>query len=104
MARVDPKTLRLHRDTKCVVLPLVGDGVNRSPMGQSGRYTHGWDVGFEKQNDGRKRTSQLLPDEEFTLKVDAEGYEAQSQTHQLLEGAIKELDVQLAKKPPGVGK
>ena len=28
IAQVDPKTLRLRRDTERVVLPLVGDGVN----------------------------------------------------------------------------
>ena len=28
LAEVDPVTLRLKRATECVVLPLVGDGVN----------------------------------------------------------------------------
>ena len=84
--------------------PEVRYAVKRSPVEQSGRYTHGWDVHFEKQDDGRRRTSQLLPDEEFTLKVEAEGYEPKSETLKIPEGAIKELDVKLAKRRPAVGK
>jgi hypothetical protein len=50
------------------------------------------------QDDGRRRTSQLLPDEEFTLTVEAEGYAPRSDTLKLSEGTVKELDVKLAQK------
>ena len=50
------------------------------------------------QDDGHRRTSQLLPDEDFTLKVEADGYEPRSETLKLSEGAVKELDVKLAQK------
>ncbi|NLE37285.1 MAG: hypothetical protein GX621_04595, partial [Pirellulaceae bacterium] len=43
-------------------------------------------VSFERQNDGRWRTSQLLPDEEFTLTVEAPGHEPRSEKMSLPEG------------------
>lgn len=55
------------------------------------------DVSFERQSDGRWRTKQLLPDEEFTLIVSAPGYQTNSQTLKLAEGAVKELTVPLQK-------
>jgi beta-lactamase regulating signal transducer with metallopeptidase domain len=55
-------------------------------------------VSFERQDDGRYRTSQLLPDEEFTLTVEAEGYEPKSEKFKLPEGEVKELEVKLKKK------
>jgi hypothetical protein len=55
-------------------------------------------VGFEIQNDGRWRTTQLLPDEDFVLTVEAEGFEMKSEKLKLPEGDVKELEVRLAKK------
>ena len=54
-------------------------------------------VNFEHQVDGRWRSEQLLPDEKFTLTVEAEGYEPKSETLKLPEGAVKELEVRLKK-------
>ena len=83
---------------------------------QPGREPHGeWirdgkpagDVVFERQGDGRWRTEQLLPDEEFTVTVEAEGYQPQSEKLKLAEGAVKELEARLkpaapkANDPPG---
>ena len=46
-------------------------------------------VSFEHQNDGRWRTSQLQPDLEFTLTVEAAGYEPKSEKLKLPEGEVK---------------
>jgi hypothetical protein len=56
------------------------------------------DVSFARQDDGRWRASQLLPDEGFTVTVDAPGYEPKSEKLKLSEGAVKELEVRLKKK------
>jgi Zn-dependent protease with chaperone function/protocatechuate 3,4-dioxygenase beta subunit len=56
------------------------------------------DVTFEKQEDGRRRSEQLLPDEEFTLTVHADGFKPKSQKLKLPEGAVKELEVKLEKQ------
>ena len=55
-------------------------------------------MSFARQDDGRWRSSQLLPDEEFTVTVDAPGYEPKSEKLKLSEGAVKELEVRLKKK------
>jgi len=45
----------------------------REPQGDtSGTENPAGDVLFESQDDGRWRTSQLLPDEEFTVSVEAQ--------------------------------
>jgi hypothetical protein len=56
------------------------------------------DISFEHQNDGRYRTSQLLPDEEVTYKVTAPGFEPASEKLKLAEGTEKELVLTLKKK------
>lgn len=56
------------------------------------------DVSFDKQDDGRWRSSQLLPDEEFTLTLDAEGYRPKSEKLTLAEGAVKEIEWKLVKE------
>lgn len=61
------------------------------------------DMSFEKQNDGRYRTSQMLPDEEVTFTVTARGYQPVSEKINLPEGETKELVVMLKKsegEPP----
>ncbi len=55
------------------------------------------DMSFEKQNDGRYRTSQMLPDEEVTFTVTAKGYQPVSEKINLPEGETKELVVMLKK-------
>ncbi len=56
------------------------------------------DVTFEKQDDGRRRSEQLLPDEEFTLTVHADSFKPKSEKLKLPEGAVKELEVKLEKQ------
>ena len=56
------------------------------------------DVSFAHQDDGRWRSEQLLPDEEFTVTVSAAGYEPKVEKLKLPEGAVKELVVRLKKK------
>lgn len=55
------------------------------------------DLSFEKQNDGRYRTSQMLPDENVKFTVEAAGYETATETVRLPEGELKELVVTLKK-------
>jgi beta-lactamase regulating signal transducer with metallopeptidase domain len=54
-------------------------------------------VSFSRQPDGRFCTHQLLPDEEFTVTVRAEGCKSKSQTLKLAEGAVRELEFKLQK-------
>jgi hypothetical protein len=67
-------------------------------QGKGRRFVEGMDVSYEKQGDGRLRTRSLLPDEEFTVTVEAEGYEPRAEKLKLPEGAVKELEARLAKK------
>jgi beta-lactamase regulating signal transducer with metallopeptidase domain len=53
---------------------------------------------FEKQPDGRFRTSQMLPDTEIVFKAEAEGYEGASETLSLPEETEKEITLRLKKK------
>ncbi|HVX10418.1 MAG TPA: M56 family metallopeptidase [Pirellulales bacterium] len=55
------------------------------------------DLSFEHQNDGRYRTSQMLPDEDVKFTVTAPGYEATNETVRLPEGETKDLVVTLKK-------
>lgn len=57
------------------------------------------DITFEKQQDGRYRSSQVLPDEELTFTARAEGYEDGSEKVKLPEADQKELTLILKKKP-----
>jgi beta-lactamase regulating signal transducer with metallopeptidase domain/protocatechuate 3,4-dioxygenase beta subunit len=57
------------------------------------------DVHFEKQEDGRWKSSQLLPDEDVTLTVTCEGYEPKSMELKLPEAETKELEFVLDKAP-----
>lgn len=55
------------------------------------------DIPFERQDDGRRRTSGMVPDEDATFTVMAEGYEAASEKLNLKEGASKDLVLTLKK-------
>ncbi len=57
------------------------------------------DVDLTRQDDGRYRTSQMLPDEDVKFTVTAPGYEAASETVRLDEGATKDLVLSLKKSP-----
>jgi protocatechuate 3,4-dioxygenase beta subunit len=56
------------------------------------------DVSFEEQEDGRFRSSQLLPDQEVTFTGHADGYKENSQKVKLTEGTTKEIEIVLEKK------
>lgn len=58
-------------------------------------FTNGSDIGFEQQPGGVYRSSQLLPDEELTLTISADGYEPAIEKLNLTEGATRELKVTL---------
>jgi 5-hydroxyisourate hydrolase-like protein (transthyretin family) len=60
-------------------------------------YTTGSHVSFEKQNDNRWRSSQLLPDEPLSVTVEKTGYSTTTQELSLAEGAERELTFVLAK-------
>ena len=54
-------------------------------------YTTGGHVSFEHQDDGRWRSSQLLPDEPIEVTVKKEGYTCEPQELSLAEGDEQEL-------------
>ena len=56
------------------------------------------DVSFERQGDGRFRSSQLHPDREVTVKAQAEGFEPATKTLTLPEGKTEEVVLVLEKK------
>lgn len=56
------------------------------------------DLTFDKQEDGRWRSSQLLPGEKVTVEVEKEGYTSEPQTLTMEEGATKELVFVLEKE------
>ncbi|MGA2558028.1 MAG: hypothetical protein ABSG04_17300, partial [Verrucomicrobiota bacterium] len=56
------------------------------------------DVNFEKQQDGRWRSQSLLPDEDLSLTVEAQGFQAWTQTINLSEGASTEIEAKLHKQ------
>ena len=54
-------------------------------------YTTGGHVSFEKQPDGRWRSSQLLPDEPFSITLKKQGYTAATQELSMAEGEDREV-------------
>jgi hypothetical protein len=68
----------------------------RAPHGGGQYIRNGRNAGhvsLEENGDGRLRSSQLLPDEEFTLQVEVKGYETHSQKLTLPEGKTREVVV-----------
>ena len=55
---------------------------------------------FTKEEDGRWRSGNLPRDDEFTLTVEAPGYQSNSQKPTLPEGSVKELEVKLKASTP----
>jgi beta-lactamase regulating signal transducer with metallopeptidase domain len=55
------------------------------------------DIHFERQDDGRFRTGQMLPGEEVTFTANAQGYEPASEKLTLSEGETKDLMLTLKK-------
>ncbi len=73
-------------------------GVGKKKPGES--FVNGvqGDVYLEKQEDGRWRTRQMLPDEEVTVTVSAKGYKPHTEKLKLAEGATKDLTPVLEKE------
>jgi beta-lactamase regulating signal transducer with metallopeptidase domain/protocatechuate 3,4-dioxygenase beta subunit len=71
----------------------------RNPNDGRGRFVNGvqGDVFMEKQEDGRWRSSQLLPDEEITVTISAEGYKPYTEKLKVSEGVTKEIKAELEK-------
>jgi len=82
----------------------------KSPKDPNSRFINGvrGDVGFEKQTDGRWRSSQLLPDVKLTVTSVLDGYTTKAQTVSLKEGSTRELvfvmKPQPAEKKPAAAK
>ncbi|KAA5539451.1 hypothetical protein FYK55_24265 [Roseiconus nitratireducens] len=74
------------------VVPIVTytrDGDDREGMVM---YPTGSRVSFEKQNDGRHRSSQMLPDEPIEVTVKKDGYSTEPQRFTLGEGEIQDAE------------
>jgi uncharacterized GH25 family protein/beta-lactamase regulating signal transducer with metallopeptidase domain len=82
----------------------------KSPKDPNSRFINGvrGDVSFEKQTDGRWRSSQLLPDEKLTVTAVLDGYTTTTQTVTPKEGSSQELVFVMkrktAAKPKAAGK
>ena len=72
----------------------------KSPKEPNSSFVNGvqGDVYLEKQEDGRWRTSQLLPDEDIKVTVSADGFKPHTEKLKLAEGTTKELKAELEKK------
>jgi protocatechuate 3,4-dioxygenase beta subunit len=71
----------------------------KSPKDPNSFFINGvqGDVYLEKQEDGRWRTSQMLPDEEIEVTAQADGYEKKSIKLKMPEGETKDLELVLDK-------
>jgi BlaR1 peptidase M56 len=113
--QADVKGIEIIRYTAPILLVKVvaRDGGKLADVGVTATYPEGKgqfggglilakgrnsDVSFEKQEDGRFRSSQLFPDQEATVFGHAEGYESRSQKVKLAEGTTKEIVIELDKK------
>jgi RNA polymerase sigma factor (sigma-70 family) len=74
----------------------AGNGGEGKMILAAGRHS---DVSFEKQEDGRFRSEQLLPDEEVTVTAHAAGYGATPVKVKLPEAQTKEIEIGLEKAP-----
>jgi beta-lactamase regulating signal transducer with metallopeptidase domain len=72
---------------------------DRNPNDGRGMFVNGvqGDVFMEKQEDGRWRSSGLLPDEEVTVTISADGYKPYTEKVKLAEGVTKEIKAELEK-------
>lgn len=78
----------------------------KSPRDPNSFFINGMqgDVFFEKQEDGRWRSSQMLPDEEVAVTISAEGYKSYETKLKLVEGTTKEIKAELDKSAEPVKK
>ena len=84
------------KDFKAKITYLSG-GRKRRP-GESFLNGIQGDVYQEKQEDGRWRTEQMLPDEEVEVTVSAKGFKSHGEKVKLAEGTTKELASVLEKE------
>jgi hypothetical protein len=83
--------------------PRVDYPADKNPRpGSRDSYGTRGAVGFRKQDDGRWRSMAwfLLPDEPFTLTIEAPGHKPKTGKLSLREGEVKELDVKLEPQEP----
>jgi hypothetical protein len=62
------------------------------------------DVSFEKQQDGRWRSSQLLPDQDFVVTAELESFTTDEQSLSLPEGDVREVVFVMKPKEGGSAK
>lgn len=77
--------------------PSVVYEQGKSPKERGSSFINGvrGDVYLEKQEDGRWRTSQMLPDEDITVTASADGHESKSLKLKIPEGEIKDVKLVL---------
>lgn len=70
-----------------------------SPKNPNSRFISGvnGDINFDHQQDGRWRSSNMYPDQSFTLTIEKEGYTAEPQLLTLKEGAKHEVTITVEK-------
>jgi hypothetical protein len=92
-----------------LVKPVAEDGTPVTGSTVKADYSEGYgpnlnkyvvrgDVRFDKQDDGRWRSISLLPDEQFMVFVNADGFKPKSEKVMLPEGAVKEIEVKLQRE------
>ena len=96
---------RLDKDkTDIAVVRYVAPPLLVKAVDRDGKIVKGFrptnNVSLERQDDGRWRSSQMLPDKEFTITVEAKGFEPKSEKVKLPEGAVKELEMKLKPVAP----
>jgi protocatechuate 3,4-dioxygenase beta subunit len=71
----------------------------KSPRDRKGMFINGvqGDVFLEKQEDGRWRSMGILPDEDITVTISAEGYKPYTEKLKMAEGTTKEITAELEK-------
>jgi hypothetical protein len=93
-----------YRSPAVVVKAVAADGALIEDCKPKAVYPRGIDVRtpgdvfFKPLDDGRWRSERLLPDQEFTLTLEAPGYKSNSQKLSLPEGTTKELVVKLKRE------
>jgi len=85
MVKAVDESGKTHSD----IVPIVAYSRPASDHEEMVMYTTGSRVSFEKQSDGRHRSSQLLPDEPIEVTVKKDGYSAEPQQLELQEGEVQ---------------
>ncbi|WP_165232574.1 M56 family metallopeptidase [Aquisphaera insulae] len=80
---------------QAAVTYLGGDGKSERQIGLSGGKKKSPEVIQDEQNDGRYRTSQMLPDREVKVAVWADHFKQFERTVKLPEGAVEEVNLVL---------